>query len=410
MQSAAKILEAVERARAEVRGTLYVAVSGGVDSMVLLESLLRTSVAAVRPTPIVVLHVNHNLRGTESEADAALVSARAEELGVPFFSETLEWQGEKPSQARCRDRRRAFLQSKLGHPDDRIFLAHHLDDQAETIFLRLYRGAGLRGLGGMAYAAGPYVRPLLHVTKEEILEAASEWNVPWREDASNSSLNYERNWLRSEIFPLLEKRRPGFSVRLAALADEAREATRAHEEAWAPYDGGHGWSLARAEELRSLRGSTLARAYGLSRRHVEGLRQLLEKRSGKYEAEGVRFHLSAGVVLAEREGRFAGQLALQGNSQGLRAESCLGTWTLPLGFAVAKPAGEKAKKAFQTRKVPIFLRGAIPLAKSQGRPEVLLPKEGEAPETYEYQPSPLALWWLTPCARSGGQADAPARE
>lgn len=410
MRSAEKILEAVERARAEVRGTLYVAVSGGVDSMVLLEALWRASVTAVRPTPMVVLHVNHGLRGAESDADAALVRARAEELGLPFFSETLEWQDEKPSQARCRDRRRAFLQSKLADPGDRIFLAHHLDDQAETIFLRMYRGSGLRGLAGMAPAAGPYMRPLLHITKEEILEAGSEWSVPWREDASNSNLHYERNWLRAEILPLLERRRPGFSQRLAALADEARQATRAHEEAWAPYDSGQGWSLARADELRALRGSTLARAYGLSRRHVEGLRHLLEKKAGKYEAEGVRFHLSAGVVLAEREGRLAGQLALKGNSSGLRAESCLGTWTLPLGFAVAKPAGEKAKKAFQARKVPIFFRGGVPLAKGHGRPEVLLPKEGEAPETYEYQPSPLARWWLTPSAANGDPAAPRARE
>src|SRR5690606_16762424 len=121
---------------------------------------------------------------------------------------------EKPSQALCREKRQAFFDKYLGE-NDRLFLAHHLDDQAETLLLRLMRGSGIHGLKGMAAANGKKVRPLLKVSREEILAAARDWKLSWREDSSNRSLKYERNWVRHEVLPLLESRRPGVARRIA---------------------------------------------------------------------------------------------------------------------------------------------------------------------------------------------------
>lgn len=406
-----RLLEAIEPFRAEASGTIYVAVSGGPDSMALMEAVMRASQRAVAPRPVAVLHVNHGLRGEASDADEALVRERAAEYGVPCFTEKLSWGEAKPSQALCRERRLDFFRRQATQPGDRIFLAHHLDDQAETVFLRLLRGSGLRGLSGMQAWNGPLVRPWLEFTRAEIRAAANEWGVPWREDLSNLDTRYERNWLRREIFPLLETRRPGFARRLTALAEEAREAERKAPAELSYFDEGEGWTLARAADLKRLSGGVLARHYSLSRRHVLGLRQLLARGVGKYEAEGVRFELSAGLLLAEQGGRFRGHLTLHRDSAGLRADSYLGTWHLPLGFPLAKAAGESAKKAFQTRKVPRFFRPALPLARAEGRLAILLPRAEELAETYEYNPSALARWWLfIPSEASGDRADLPAIE
>jgi tRNA(Ile)-lysidine synthetase-like protein len=403
------LLSALEPFRAEASGTIFVAVSGGVDSMTLLEAVMRLSHRAVHPRPVAVLHVNHGLRGEASDADETFVKERAGEYGVPCFTERLEWNGEKPNQALCRDKRLSFFKRTAHQPGDRVFLAHHLDDQAETVFLRLLRGSGLRGLTGMQAWNGPLVRPWLEITREEIRAAATAWGVPWREDLSNLDTRYERNWLRQEIFPLLEARRPGFARRLTALSEEARQAERAAPFELSYYDVGEGWTIARAADLKRLSGGVLAKHYALSRRHVLGLRHLLARGSGKYEAEGVRFELSAGLLLAEREGRFRGHLVLHRDSAGLRADSHLGTWHLPLGFPLAKAAGESAKKAYQTRRVPRFFRPAVPLAREEGRLAILLP-QSEEPETYEFTPSPLAQWWLTPSVASGDPAVPRATE
>ncbi|RZA06797.1 MAG: tRNA lysidine(34) synthetase TilS, partial [Proteobacteria bacterium] len=321
----------------------------------------------------------------------------AAEYGVPFYSERLQWGEERPTQALCRDRRLAFFRAQASSPGDRVFLGHHLDDQAETIFLRLMRGAGLRGLSGMLAWNGPLVRPWLEITREEIRAAAAEWGVPWREDLSNANTHYERNWLRKEILPLLEGRRPGFAQRLAALGEEARAATNAAKQNILCFDEGTGWSIAKAKDLSHVGGGQLAQQYSLSRRHVLGLRQLLARGFGKYEAEGVRFELSAGMLLAERDGRFRGHLTLHRDSSGLKADSQLGAWLLPLGFPLAKAAGISAKKAFQSRKIPRFFRAGIPLSREEGRLSILLPREATAlHETYEFTPSPLTRWWLTP--------------
>ncbi len=359
-------------------GALVLAVSGGVDSMVLLEAAARLAAKNFSSRRLLVAHVNHALRGAESDADEALVRARSLELGLACKAERLTWKDDEPSQNACRQKREAFFASLLKGSGDRIFYAHHQDDQAETVLLRLIRGTGAKGLRGMLPVSGKKVRPFLALSKETLLAAAREWGLSWREDSSNASLKYERNWVRS-LFPLVEARRPGFREKLASLAEEAR--------GW-PLAGGienvfdlsDGVSFSRPTSQTAA--SVLSDSYRLGRAHANSLKELLEKSAGRAEAEGVRFTWSAGILLAERGGeKFSGQLAPSA-SGGLRSE--LGSWSIPPGAAL--PArGDSCKKAFQAGKVPVFFRGAVPLVKGpRGLPRVLLPEA----------PSALGAWWL----------------
>ena len=150
---------------------LLVAVSGGPDSMALLHYLARDAEDA---PPVTAGHVNHALRGSESDADAAFVRAAAKAWGVPYEEVTLG-AGAASSEERARLARYEALgaiAARIGA--DRVLTAHTADDQAETVLLRLFRGAGLRGLAGMPIRGKVrgvrVVRPLLQVTREQIQE------------------------------------------------------------------------------------------------------------------------------------------------------------------------------------------------------------------------------------------------
>lgn len=373
---------------------LFCAVSGGLDSMVMLEAVARFRRQADAERELVVIHVNHNLRGAESDGDEAFVRATAARLGIPVKVLRIDWGNEKPSQAACRNRREEFFRTLLSG-NDRILLAHHLDDQAETILQRMIRGTGLRGLAGMRPEAGAKLRPLLGVSRAEIEAYARAEGISWREDSSNQSTKYERNWIRREILPLLEERRPGVAAKLAALAEEAASLDLP-AAGFSAFELGEDWSFYRREEL--LRGSSgeISNALRLSRRHTRGLGGLLAKGSGRYEAEGVAFRLSAGILLAERK-PFT-PLSEWAKRPGLVAMSnALGRWEVRIapgekvGPSSALSLGEKAKKEFQRHQVPVFFRELVPLLVRGGKPRALLPLAKE--EGTEIELSGLGQWW-----------------
>lgn len=190
---------------------VLVAVSGGVDSMVLLHVLSQHAT-------IHVAHLNHQLRGKASDADERLVRRRAKQLGVPCHIERADVKGVAGSEKlsiemaarKCRHEFLARLARELGIKT--IALAHHADDQVELFFVRLLRGAGPEGLSGMREsAASPVdpavtiVRPLLRATKEEIRAYAAENKIHFREDATNVSTSILRNRVRQKLIPLLER-------------------------------------------------------------------------------------------------------------------------------------------------------------------------------------------------------------
>ena len=196
------------------RQKILVAVSGGVDSMVLLHAL--NALAKKNHWRLTVAHLNHQLRGRSSDADERLVARAAKSLGLPLETTRVDVKqlartGSLSLEMAARKARHEFLaQTAARLKISQIALAHHADDQVELFFLRLFRGAGSEGLAGMKWSgASPadrniqLVRPLLEVTKESLHAYAAAQNIPFREDASNASLDIQRNRIRHELLPLL---------------------------------------------------------------------------------------------------------------------------------------------------------------------------------------------------------------
>jgi len=185
----------------------FIAVSGGMDSMLLLDLVSECS------TNLTVLHVNYQLRGADSEADQAFVETYCQSKGIPCIvhrirlSDKLKEGGNL--QQLAREERYAFFKEHLdGTPQSRLLVAHHQDDQYETFWLQLKRGAGMAGLKGMLPENGRILRPLLSYSRQELSTYAHAISLSWREDVSNQKTMYLRNALRLKILPALEKEVP----------------------------------------------------------------------------------------------------------------------------------------------------------------------------------------------------------
>lgn len=177
-------------------GKYIVAVSGGVDSVVLLDILSKQ-----KDLELVVAHLDHGIRET-SHTDASFVKELAEKYGLPFVSERIEL-GESASEEAARKARQAFLQKvKKEHRATAIITAHHADDILETIIINIIRGTGWRGLSSLR-SEKEYVRPLLRFSKNEIYEHAKKNNLSWREDETNIDTRYLRNHVRLNIISKL---------------------------------------------------------------------------------------------------------------------------------------------------------------------------------------------------------------
>jgi tRNA(Ile)-lysidine synthetase-like protein len=178
-----------------------VAVSGGLDSVALLDLLVETG--RWHRGALSVAHVDHGARPDSGE-DAAFVERLAAERGLPCVVRRLQLG--PASEALLRDGRyAAFADLDV----DRVALAHHREDLAETVILQLLRGAGTAGLAGMRPVRDRYVRPLLGVGRDELRAWAQHRGLAWREDPTNADLRYTRNRIRAEVLPLLERVRPG---------------------------------------------------------------------------------------------------------------------------------------------------------------------------------------------------------
>ncbi len=186
---------------------MLLAVSGGVDSMVMLD-LFAHAYRDLGLAGLAVAHVNFGLRGDESDGDQRLVEQTCASLGVECHTVRFdtaaesEARGESIQMAARRLRYDWFGALCAEHGYARVAIAHHGDDAVETFFINLMRGTGLRGLTGIAGAYGLVVRPLLFACRDDITAYAAAQGVVYRNDSSNESLKYLRNRLRHEVLPL----------------------------------------------------------------------------------------------------------------------------------------------------------------------------------------------------------------
>ncbi|MFH7012462.1 tRNA lysidine(34) synthetase TilS [Flavobacterium sp. FlaQc-52] len=189
---------------------LFLAVSGGLDSMVLLHLLKQL------PYEIAVLHCNFQLRGLESFGDQNFIQEYCDTNKIPIFitqfdTEAFAKDYKLSTQVAARELRYSWFYELLETENfDYILTAHHADDNLETFIINLARGTGLDGLTGIPEENDKIIRPLLPFSREEILKYAQENNIQWREDSSNASNKYLRNKIRHDLVPILKEINPNF--------------------------------------------------------------------------------------------------------------------------------------------------------------------------------------------------------
>ncbi len=204
---------------------ILVAVSGGVDSVVLLHVL--HSLTADCGISLSVAHLDHQIR-RESSADADFVRQLSRRWGLSCYIEAcdvplLAKEQHLSLEMAGRQVRRSFLQQLAGDLDaDLIALAHHQDDQVETFLLRLLRGSGLSGLAAMRVLSGIWWRPLLECRRVDILQYAEAHQLTWVEDESNCDHRFLRNRLRTQIIPQLAEINPVFSSSVGRLTRQCQ--------------------------------------------------------------------------------------------------------------------------------------------------------------------------------------------
>ncbi len=349
-------------------GQYLIGLSGGADSVALLTALL-PDIRAGRIRAEAV-HVNHGLRGQESDEDAQFCACLCEREGVPLYSCRIDLEG-KTDEASARAARYAVFSRRYRETGaDGLILAHHADDQAETFLMRLLRGAGPEGLecmkpeetvGGMRI-----LRPMLSLRREEIRETLRADGISWREDSSNNSDGYLRNRIRKELIPGLERITPTAVekiCRTAGLIGSDNETLNAQAAA----------AMARNAKGRMLNAEGTAREpaavrtralrmwwqengpvleeHALSAAQTEALEQLLFTGRGKINLPGGMHAVRTGKYLFLTDERQTETEAREVTG----AETPFGDFLLTAGASEGTPGDGK-----RTQEVPReFLRGCV---------------------------------------------------
>ncbi len=201
---------------------IFVAVSAGVDSTLLLE-LMATYFN------VVALHVNYKLRGKDSDQDQAFLEEYCSRKSIPILVEIHDLKTELSKrssnlQNRAREIRYEFFKKNLDKNEGScLFLGHHSDDQIETFFIQYFRNSGIAGLSGMREREGLIFRPFLSFSKQELIQCANDLKLEWREDSSNAKNDYLRNRLRNEMIPFLDDQIPTLNSSILSLMETLQE-------------------------------------------------------------------------------------------------------------------------------------------------------------------------------------------
>ncbi|MDR7210000.1 tRNA lysidine(34) synthetase TilS [Flavobacterium piscis] len=210
---------------------LFLAVSGGLDSMVLLHLFQQLEFE------IAVLHCNFQLRGLESFGDRDFIQSYCEKNSIPVYITQFDTKAfakdyKLSTQVAARELRYSWFYELLEtHKFDYILTAHHADDNLETFIINLSRGTGLEGLIGIPEQNDKIIRPLLPFSRDEILKYAKENNIEWREDSSNASNKYLRNKIRHDLVPILKEINPDFLKAFQKTQSYLQESNEMAEDA-----------------------------------------------------------------------------------------------------------------------------------------------------------------------------------
>lgn len=295
------ILKLLSSRYGEKSFSILLAVSGGVDSMTMAE----LAFACPYIGKLGVAHCNFSLRGAESDGDEALVRSWAEGKGLPLHNavfDTLEY-ARKASvsvEMAARELRYAWFMELLDkHGYDYVAVAHNMNDNAETLFLNLLRGTGVRGISGMKGLSGRILRPMLIFSREEIEAFAASCPVLYRNDSTNFSSQYKRNRIRNEVFPILEKINPSFLRTLVSDMGYFSEVSDMADSCMAKLGNGPVTDISALEEsgLPSYALFRIAERYGFSSAQCRDMEKAVY---GGVSGNGKHFLSSSHFALIDR--------------------------------------------------------------------------------------------------------------
>jgi len=281
--------------------TLICAVSGGADSMALLFGayLLRGSLGF----SLEAAHMNHGLRGAESDAEEEYVRTFCDRFDIPLLIRHEQIvAGEKGLEAAAREARYLFFSELNGM----VATAHTANDNAETVLMHLVRGTGLKGLGGISPVYGNVIRPMLNITRQQVEAFLNEYHVAYRTDSSNHSDDFLRNRIRHHVMPLLYGENPRLAENLSEMAQRLRQDEQALAQ-MAQYE-----NLPDVTALRGLPEAVCARM----------LEEFLKK-AGVREPEAEHIALARKLVFSDKpsaRGSFPGGVTIRRNYD--RLEVC----------------------------------------------------------------------------------------
>lgn len=386
------------------------AVSGGPDSVCLLHVLREIGVNVAG-----VAHFNHKLRGEESDEDERFVAGIAARFELPFYraeARVSDVRGNLEQEARRA--RREFLSGLIRDgAGDRVALGHTRDDQAETVLFRVLRGSGLTGLAGIHPVTGDgFIRPLMGVTRKQVLDYLRERGIAWREDSSNRELRFARNRIRHELMPMLAREwNPQIVDALANLGDLAyeeeafwraelnKEAEKGGQSAQSPFFRdfftGDLRSLPRALARRMVRRAiedVKGDLRGIEFEHVESV---IEMKGARLRLPAIEVIQSMDLIRIQKPGLRSQVAAVEvtvpgtylapdGNSE-IRLEPCVNLKVELTGpfvqgsfllrgwrpgdhyCRVGKSRDQKIKEMFLDARVPLWRRRGWPILEYEGR-------------------------------------------
>lgn len=289
-----KFLAHLEQIGVSAGDPILLAVSGGLDSMVMLHLFIQCD------RKVAVAHANFQLRDHESDEDEKFVEQWCQTYQLPFFNKrfnTNNYATERKIsiQMAARELRYDWFQDLLKDQFKFVATAHHLNDSLETAILNLSRGIGLEGLAGIVPRSGPRIRPLLFATRADIENYAAIHQIAWREDLSNMTDAYQRNFIRHQIIPRLKMINPSLEDTFRLSSQRMREEVRILKEEFETWSHANVLAEGRFIKIRkaallpshsAARLDQLLRPYGFNNSQCQDIMAGVQGPVGKYVMSG----------------------------------------------------------------------------------------------------------------------------